>query len=91
MPLKPFKASATATVESTLQRMSSNEANGGLRSLCWSLFDNVILLQMGTTYRRRFEDFAHMEDDKSSIEQWRKDQQDEWNRLSMTVRTDISD
>lgn len=49
------------------------------------MFNNVLLLQVGTTYQRRFEDFAIISSDLDSIDQWRKDQQDEWNRLSTTL------
>lgn len=61
---------------------------GTQRQLCqvvWLLLNNTLLLQMGTTYKRRFEEFENISDDMLIVDQWRKDQQDEWNRLSTTV------
>jgi len=52
--------------------------------LLWSTFDNIILLQMGSAYYARLGDFATA---KHSVLVWRKEQQDEWDRLSRTVRT----
>ncbi|KAJ3539618.1 hypothetical protein NMY22_g4655 [Coprinellus aureogranulatus] len=68
-----------------LRAIEHLEAKRRVSSFCWFLLNNVLLLQMGTTYRRRFEDFAIISDDIASIDQWRKDQQDEWNRLSTTL------
>ena len=59
-----------------------------LLNLLWRIFDNVVLLQMGSTYLIRFHEFAMAADEKKdllSIEEWRREQQAEWDRLSPTV------
>jgi hypothetical protein len=55
--------------------------------LCFQIFDNVILLQMGRTYLARFRDFAAASemDDLQAIDRWRVEQQAEWDRLSTAV------
>jgi hypothetical protein len=52
-----------------------------------SAFESLFMLQMGHAYRARFEDFAVARDKLGLevVEQWRKEQQDEWDRLSTTV------
>ena len=60
-----------------------------LLNVLWRIFDNVVLLQMGSTYLIRFHEFAMASDGRNdllSIEEWRKEQQAEWDRLSPTVR-----
>lgn len=59
------------------------------RRLLWRFLDHTIFLQMVSTFKNRFRDFTEGPDGDEGlkvIEEWRKDQQDEWNRLSMTVR-----
>ena len=61
----------------------------GIKNLCWRVFDNVVLLQMGQTYQNRLQEFmlvAEGEQGLRQVEEWRKDQQAEWDRLSTTVR-----
>jgi hypothetical protein len=55
--------------------------------LCFQIFDNVILLQMGRAYLARFRDFAAAAeiDDLQAIDRWRVEQQAEWDRLSNAV------
>ena len=60
-----------------------------LLNALWRIFDNVVLLQMGSTYLIRFHEFAMAADGRNdllSIEEWRREQQAEWDRLSPTVR-----
>ena len=64
-----------------------------LLNALWRIFDNVVLLQMGSTYLIRFHEFALQADgrnDLPSIEEWRREQQAEWDRLSPTVRRKYS-
>ncbi|KAF4612916.1 hypothetical protein D9613_010724 [Agrocybe pediades] len=58
-----------------------------IRNLLWRIFDNVILLQMGSTYFMRFEQFSVLADAQGmqAVWKWREEQQDEWNRLSTTL------
>jgi hypothetical protein len=58
-----------------------------LLGIFFQIFDNVILLQMGRTYRMRFRDFAEVAENGGlqAIERWRIEQQAEWDRLSTTV------
>jgi hypothetical protein len=61
----------------------------GLLNLLWRVFDNVVLLQMGSSYMIRFHELALVAEggsDLASVDDWRKDQQAEWDRLSPTVR-----
>lgn len=53
----------------------------------WRAFDIVFLLQMGNVYQVRFRDFsdAFMEEGLEAVKQWRKEQQEEWDRLTVTV------
>ena len=60
----------------------------GLLNVSWHIFDNVILLQLGSSYLIRFHELALVAEggnDLASIDNWRKDQQAEWDRLSPTV------
>ena len=60
----------------------------GIKNLCWRVFDNVDLLQMGQTYQNRLQEFMLVADGDQGlrqVEEWRKDQQAEWDRLSTTV------
>ena len=63
-----------------------------LLNTLWRTFDNIVLLQMGSTYLIRFHEFAMAGDGTNnllSIEEWRREQQAEWDRLSPTVRLEI--
>jgi len=54
----------------------------------WRFFDNIILLQMGSTYKARLREFSHISnggDGLRAIEDWRKEQQAEWDRLSTAL------
>ena len=71
------------------QDISCYALKKSLLNALWRIFDNVILLQMGSTYLIRFHEFAMAADGRNdllSIEEWRKEQQAEWDRLSPTVR-----
>ena len=60
-----------------------------LLNILWRIFDNVVLLQMGSAYLIRFHELALVAEGGSnlvSVDDWRKDQQAEWDRLSPTVR-----
>jgi len=60
-----------------------------LLNVLWRIFDNLILLQMGSSYLIRFHELALVAEggnDLVSVDDWRKDQQAEWDRLSPTVR-----
>jgi len=60
-------------------------------NILWRLFDNLVLLQMGSTYMVRFKDFAMASEGKNVVEinEWRIEQQEEWNRLSTTVSSGL--
>lgn len=55
--------------------------------LLWRTFDNVFLLQMGHAYQVRFWDFVGATEDGglNATRDWRKEQQEEWDRLSLSV------
>ena len=62
----------------------------GLLNVLWRIVDNVLLLRMGSAYLIRFHELAVVAEggsDLKSIDDWRKDQQAEWDRLSLTVRS----
>ncbi|KAF6763680.1 hypothetical protein DFP72DRAFT_1136337 [Ephemerocybe angulata] len=82
---KSLGASGCRSLTWARRRTRILEIKQALRHSSWAIVNNVLLLQVGTTYKRRFEDFAIMSSDLDSIDQWRKDQQDEWNRLSTTL------
>ena len=54
----------------------------------WTLLDTVFLLRMGQAYQSRFCDFMEATDDggMDATRDWRKEQQEEWDRLSLSVR-----
>jgi hypothetical protein len=80
-----MKAWGSRTLETAQQKIDIPERKRQLCQTIWFLLNNTLLLQMGTTYKRRFEEFENISDDMLLVDQWRKDQQDEWNRLSTTV------
>ena len=49
----------------------------------WHAFDYIFLLQMGRAYRSRFRMFSQKSHD---VNEWRQQQQREWDRLSTAVR-----
>ncbi|CAA7264013.1 unnamed protein product [Cyclocybe aegerita] len=60
----------------------------GFLHISWRIFDNIILLQMGSAYLIRFHELALVAgggNDLVSIDAWRKEQQAEWNRLAPTL------
>jgi hypothetical protein len=59
-----------------------------IKKLLWA-FDRVILFGIPTTYLSRLRDFDIVSRTAGLdiIDQWRKEQQAEWDRLSMTVRS----
>lgn len=79
-----LKVLRESSANSTRQ-MSRHLSKIGL--LCFQIFDNVILLQMGSLYLARFRDFAAASeiDDLQAIDRWRIEQQAEWDRLSTAV------
>lgn len=59
----------------------------------WRVFDGVVLLGMGSGYVTRFEEFAAVSEGEGCeplIREWRDEQQEEWSRLSTTVRPRLS-
>jgi hypothetical protein len=59
-----------------------------VKKLLWVVFDKIFLFGIPNAYLSRFQDFdtASRAADLEIIDQWRKEQQAEWDRLSMTVR-----
>ena len=60
-------------------------------SIPWEIFDTLVLFRLGSTYLHRFKDFSrttHEIEDVAlheDITLWRREQQEEWDRLSVTV------
>jgi len=80
----PESDRASSSLESSYPLFSN-----GLWNVLWRILDNVILLQMGSAYMIRFHELTLVAEggsDLKSIDDWRKDQQAEWDRLSLTVR-----
>ncbi|KAJ3507311.1 hypothetical protein NLJ89_g6372 [Agrocybe chaxingu] len=74
--------------ESDRESSDFNLLWSGFLRVSWRIFDNVILLQMGSAYLIRFHELALVAsggNDLVSIDAWRKEQQAEWNRLSPTL------
>ena len=60
-------------------------------SIPWNIFDALVLFRLGSIYLHRFQDFSratHEIDEVALHEEitlWRREQQEEWDRLSVTV------
>jgi len=60
-------------------------------SIPWKIFDTLVLFRLGSIYLHRFDDFSrttHGTDDvelHEDITLWRREQQEEWDRLSITL------
>ncbi|KAF9524779.1 hypothetical protein CPB83DRAFT_595015 [Crepidotus variabilis] len=79
------RQSSSSNLPDSKNRISVSNAS---LKILWLLLDNVLLLQMGSAYLIRFHEFALAADggkDLPSIDDWRKEQQAEWNRLSTTL------
>ena len=62
-------------------------------SIPWKIFDAIVLFRLGSVYLHRFEDFSRTTHQPDVVELelheeitlWRREQQEEWDRLSVTV------
>jgi len=60
-------------------------------SIPWKIFDALVLFRLGSIYLHRFKDFSrttHTIEDVELYEEitlWRREQQEEWDRLSVTL------
>jgi len=60
-------------------------------SIPWNVFDILVLFRLGSIYLHRFEDFSRTTHGIDEVELheditlWRREQQEEWDRLSLTL------